>query len=73
MSIAGEEEFVPPVSDAMDRVRETGDVVTMFAAEYFVTVDRARREALEDAARCGRELTGVAARRWRMRPGVGGS
>jgi len=62
---------VPPVSDAMDRVRETGDVVTMFAAEYFVTVDRARREALEDAARCGRELTGVVERDIRLELAAG--
>jgi len=62
---------VPPVSDAMDRVRETGDVVTMFAAEYFVTVDRARREALEDAARCGRELTGVVGRGVRLELAAG--
>ena len=71
MSIAAEEEFVPPVSDAMDRVRETGDVVTMFAAECFITVDRARREALEDAARCGRELTGVVERGIRLELAAG--
>ena len=62
---------MPPVSDAMDRVRETGDVVTMFAAEYFVTVDRARREALEDAARWGRELTGVVERGIRLELAAG--
>ena len=55
----------------MDRVRETGDVVTMFAAEYFVTVDRARREALEDAARYGRELTGVVERGVRLELAAG--
>ncbi|HET6301224.1 MAG TPA: HNH endonuclease, partial [Microbacterium sp.] len=55
----------------MDRVRETGDVETMFAAEYFVTVDRARREALEDAARYGRELPGVVERGIRLEIAAG--
>ncbi|HWL76095.1 HNH endonuclease signature motif containing protein [Microbacterium sp.] len=71
MSIAAEGASGSPVSDAMDRVRETGDVVTMFAAEYFVTVDRARREALEDAARFGRELTGVVERGIRLELAAG--
>jgi len=71
MSIAAEGVSGTPVSDAMDRVRETGDVVTMFAAEYFVTVDRARREALEEAARYGRELTEVVERGIRLEIAAG--
>ncbi|NYE19198.1 HNH endonuclease signature motif containing protein [Microbacterium immunditiarum] len=71
MFIAAEEELLPPIVEAMDRVRETGDMVTMFAAEYFVTVDRARREALEDAARHGRELTEVVERGFRLELAAG--
>jgi len=55
----------------MDRVRETGDVVTMFAAEQFWRIDEARNEALEDAARLGRELTEVVERGIRLELAAG--
>ncbi|NYE21280.1 HNH endonuclease signature motif containing protein [Microbacterium immunditiarum] len=60
-----------PISEAMECVRVAGDMVTMFAAEQSYRVDEARREALEDAARDGRGLTGVVERRIRLELAAG--
>ena len=55
-----------PVPDALDLVVEVADMMAIFAAQRFARVDAMRREALEDAARHGRELTDVIERGVRL-------
>lgn len=55
-----------PVPDALDLVVEVADMMAIFAAQRLARVDAMRREALEDAARHGRELTDVIERGVRL-------
>ena len=55
-----------PVPDAVDLVVEVADMMAVFAAQRLARVDAMRREALEDAARHGRELTDVIERGVRL-------
>lgn len=55
-----------PVPDALDLVVEVADMMSVFAAQRLARVDAMRREALEDAARHGRELTDVIERGLRL-------
>lgn len=55
-----------PVPDALDLVVEVADMMAVFAAQRLARVDAMRREALEDAARHGRELTEVIERGVRL-------
>ena len=57
-------EFTIP--GAMDHVLETGDMMAICAAQQLLSIDLARREALEEAGRCGRELTDVIERGVRL-------
>lgn len=54
------------VPDALDLVVEVADMMAVFAAQRLARVDAMRREALEDAARHGRELTEVIERGVRL-------
>ena len=55
-----------PVPDALDLVVEVADMMSIFAAQRLARVDAMRQEALEDAARHGRELTDVIERGVRL-------
>ena len=59
------------VPDALDLVVEVADMMAVFAAQRLVRVDAMRREALEDAARHGRELTDVIERSVRLELAAG--
>ncbi|HEX5858355.1 MAG TPA: DUF222 domain-containing protein [Microbacterium sp.] len=52
--------------DTLDHVVEIADMMTMHAAQRLIGIDLARREALSDAARHGRELTNVIERSVRL-------
>ena len=58
---------VPDTPDALDLVLEVADMMAICAAQQFVRVDAARREALAEAERVGgRALTDVAERSVRL-------
>ncbi|HWM15954.1 MAG TPA: hypothetical protein VNP97_05145, partial [Microbacterium sp.] len=47
------------IPDTLGRVVEVADMMSVFAAQRFVQIDAMRREALADAERHGRTLSGV--------------
>jgi hypothetical protein len=63
-----DEEWLPPVPDAVDLVVESQALISMRAAEHYVRVEGMRQDALADAQRHGYQLTEVIERgiRWEL-------
>ena len=60
------DEFVPPVPDAVGRVVEIAEMVSVFVADQYRQIEWMRREQLADAARLGHQLTEVIERSVRL-------
>jgi hypothetical protein len=61
-----DDEWYPPVPDAVDLVVEAGAMVSMLVAEQYLRVEAMRQEALADARGRGRQLLGVVDRGIRL-------
>ncbi|GAA3214412.1 HNH endonuclease signature motif containing protein [Microbacterium terregens] len=64
--VAARERAAFDAPDTLDHLIEIADMVTMQAAQRLIGVNVLRREAMADAARHGRTLTGVAERSVRL-------
>jgi hypothetical protein len=68
-----DDEWLPPVPDALDLVIETDAMVAMFVAERYLRIESMRQDALADARRYGEQLSEVSSAacasnsRWRCR------
>lgn len=61
-----DDQWAPPIPDALDYVIEVASMMAVFASERFERVHSMHREALDDAARHGLALTDVVERGIRL-------
>jgi hypothetical protein len=61
-----DDDWLPPIPDALDLVVETDAMVAMFVAERYLRVESMRQDALADARRHGYQLTEVLERGVRL-------